>query len=44
MELIDAKALEQLSARVEDARGYLHVAEKADELAQLDAETAQPGF
>ena len=41
---IDAKTIEQLGARGEDARGYLHVSEKTEELARLDEETAQPGF
>ena len=41
---VDAKTIEQLAGRVDDARAYLHVAEKAAELAELDAETAKPGF
>lgn len=44
MESVDAKTLEQLGRRVEDARAYLHIDEKAAELAVLDAETAKPGF
>ena len=41
---IDAKTLEQLAQRVEDARAYLHISEKTAELEKLDQETAQPGF
>ena len=41
---IDAKTIEQLGTRLEDARAYLHVAEKTAELARLDEETAKPGF
>jgi len=41
---IDAKTLEQLGQRVEDARAYLHLDEKTAELAKLDEETTQPGF
>ena len=41
---IDVKTIEQLQQRVEDARGYLHLDEKSDELARLDDEIAQPDF
>ena len=41
---IDAKTIEQLGQRVDDARAYLHLDEKTAELARLDEETAQPGF
>ena len=41
---VDAKTIEQLGARVEDARTFLHVEDKIAELAKLDEETAQPGF
>ncbi|MBQ6391516.1 MAG: peptide chain release factor 2 [Eggerthellaceae bacterium] len=41
---IDAKTIEQLGQRVQDARVYLHVDEKAAALEKLDEETAQPGF
>ena len=41
---VDAKTIEQLGARVEDARAFLHVEDKIAELAKLDEETAQPGF
>ena len=41
---IDAKTLEQLGQRVADARSFLHIDDKAAELAKLDEETAQPGF
>ncbi len=41
---IDAKTIEQLGARVDDARAYLHIDDKTAELEKLDAETAQPGF
>jgi hypothetical protein len=34
---IDAKTIEQLGARIEDARSFLHIAEKTDELARLDS-------
>ena len=38
------KDLEQLAARVADARGFLHIDDKVAELARLDEETAAPGF
>ena len=38
------KELKDLEQRVADARGFLHIDEKAAELAQLDAEIASPGF
>ena len=41
---VEAKTVEQLSQRVDDARAYLHIEEKTAELAELDAQTAQPGF
>ena len=41
---IDAKTIEQLGQRVQDARVYLHVDEKAATLEKLDEETAKPGF
>ena len=41
---VDAKIIEQLGQRVEDARAYLHIEDKVVELARLDEETAQPGF
>ena len=41
---IDAKTLDQLSQRVQEARAYLHVDVKSAELAKLDKETAKPGF
>ena len=41
---IDAKTIEQLEERVRDARTFLHVDDKAEELARLDEETAKPGF
>ena len=40
----DARTIEQLGRRVDDARAYLHVDDKAAELAKLDEETARPGF
>ena len=41
---LDAKTLDQLGQRVQDARAYLHVDEKMAELAKLEEETAKPGF
>ena len=41
---IDQKELEHLGQRVQDARAYLHIQEKVQELAELDEQTAQPGF
>ncbi|MBR0404892.1 MAG: peptide chain release factor 2 [Eggerthellaceae bacterium] len=41
---VDAKTIDQLRQRVQDARAYLHVDEKIGELANLDKETAKPGF
>ena len=41
---IDAKTIEQLGQRVQDARVYLHVDEKTAALEKLDEETARPGF
>ncbi len=38
------KELEELASRVDDARSFLHIDEKAAELAKLDAEIASPGF
>lgn len=40
----DEKDLEQVAQRVEAAHGYLHIDERAVELAKLDAEIANPGF
>jgi len=36
--------LEKVAQRVEAAHGYLHIDERAAELAKLDEEIAQPGF
>lgn len=41
---IDARTLDQLGQRVEDAHAYLHIDEKTAELAALDEEIASPGF
>lgn len=41
---IDAKTIGQLIQRVGDARAYLHIEDKTAELAELDVETAKPGF
>ena len=40
----DEKDLEKVTQRVEAAHGYLHIDERAAELAKLDEEIAQPGF
>lgn len=40
----DEKDLEQVAQRVEAAHGYLHIDERASELAKLDEEIARPGF
>ena len=40
----DEKDLEKVAQRVEAAHGYLHIDERAAELAKLDEELAQPGF
>ena len=40
----DEKDLEKVAQRVEAAHGYLHIEERAAELAKLDEEIAQPGF
>ena len=40
----DEKDLEKVAQRVEAAHGYLHIEERATELAKLDEEIAQPGF
>ena len=40
----DEKDLEKVAQRVEAAHGYLHIDERAAELAKLDEEIAQPGF
>lgn len=40
----DEKDLEEVAQRVEAAHGYLHIDERAAELAKLDEEIAQPGF
>lgn len=36
--------LEQLKKRIEEAKAYLHIAQKTTELEELDAQIAQPGF
>lgn len=38
------KELEALQARVDDAKKFLHIDEKVDELASLEEEMAAPGF
>ena len=40
----DEKDLEKVAQRVEAAHGYLHIDERAAELAKLAEEIAQPGF
>ena len=40
----DEKDLEKVAQRVEAAHGYLHIDERAAELAKLDEEIARPGF
>lgn len=40
----DEKDVEQVARRVEAAHGYLHIEERAAELAKLDEEIARPGF
>ena len=40
----DLKDLEQVAQRVEAAHGYLHIDERAVELAKFDAEIATPSF
>ena len=40
----DEKDLEKVAQRVEAAHGYLHIDERAAELAKLDEEIAQPGL
>lgn len=40
----DEKDLEKVAQRVEAAHGYLHIEERATELAKLDEEIAQLGF
>ena len=42
--MADAKELEELARRLEDARRFLHVEEKRAQLASLDEESASPGF
>ena len=42
--MAEAKDRERIAARVADARAYLHIDEKAAELAELDKEVASPGF
>lgn len=39
-----AKALESAASRVADAKSFLHIDEKRDELAQLDDQISAPGF
>ena len=41
---VDARTLEQLAARLADAHAFLHIDDKTAELAELDEQTAQPGF
>lgn len=41
---VDAKTIEQLASRIEDARAYLHIEDKTIELEKLEEETARPGF
>ena len=41
---IDEKELERVAARLDDAHAYLHIEDKRSELADLDAQVAQPGF
>jgi len=41
---VDQKTIDQLGARLSDARGFLHVDSKTAELAELDAQIASPGF
>ncbi|MEQ3363263.1 peptide chain release factor 2 [Raoultibacter massiliensis] len=38
------KDIEQVAKRVEDAKGYLHIERKSEELASLDETIASPGF
>lgn len=40
----DDNTLAQLKKRLDDAHAYLHINDKLAELANLDAETAKPGF
>lgn len=40
----DNKELEQVAARVNDARAYLHIDDKTERLRAFDEEIAQPGF
>lgn len=40
----ELKDIEQVAQRVVDARGYLHVDEKTEELSALDKTIASPGF
>ena len=42
--MADAKELEELARRLEDARRFLHVEEKRSQLASLDEESAAPCF
>ena len=42
--MADAKDLDELAQRLEDARGFLHIDAKRDELARLDEQSAAPGF
>ena len=41
---MDVKELKELEKRVADARGFLHIDDKAAELEALDGEIAAPGF
>ncbi len=42
--MADAKDLDELAQRLEDARGFLHIDAKRDELARLDEQSAAPRF
>ena len=44
MTTVDVKDIPQFAQRVEDARAFLHVDDKALRLHSLDAQAAQPGF
>lgn len=42
--MTDLRDIDQAAQRVSDAHGYLHIDDKAAELAKLDEECARPGF
>lgn len=44
MHMAEEKDIEQAAHRVNDAHGYLHIDEKQAQLADLDEESAKPGF